>query len=87
MNTVIYKYRFVSTDQFSIAMPMGAKILTVQMQQGTPCLWAEVNLNAPYENRYFRIFGTGQPNPFGKYIGTYQVDEFVWHLYEIEYIG
>lgn len=34
----IYKYRIEVTDDQNIEMPVGAKILTVQTQNGVPCI-------------------------------------------------
>lgn len=42
----IYKYRIEVTDDQNIEMPVGAKILTVQTQNGVPCIWAMVDPNA-----------------------------------------
>lgn len=36
----IYKYAIEITDDQDIVMPVGAKILTVQNQNGVPCIWA-----------------------------------------------
>ena len=64
-------------------MPLGAKILTLQLQDETPCFWAEVDTDASTEQRLFRILGTGHPLPEGlTYLGTFQLPPFVWHVYE-----
>lgn len=69
-------------------MPQGAALLTVQVQQGIPCIWADVpNTDAPPERRIFWTFGTGKPMPtdfIGEYLGTYQLydGQLVWHVYE-----
>lgn len=88
MNT-IYKYPLRITDDQSIKMPEGAKILTAQMQGETLCLWAEVNPALPLERRFFEIIGTGNPLPSGMgasrtYINTVQSHggQLVWHVYE-----
>jgi len=77
----IWKFRLNNTIQ----MPMDAKILTVQMQDGEPNIWAMVDTQNELESRTFTIVGTG--NPFDdtdtKYIGTFQEPPFVWHLFEI----
>ncbi len=69
----------------AIRMPVGAKILTVQMQDGKSFLWAEVNPMAATELRQFQIAGTGRglsKNPRA-YIGTWQNRWEVWHLFEL----
>lgn len=42
----IYKYAIEITDDQDIVMPVGAKILTVQNQNGVPCIWAMVDPNS-----------------------------------------
>ncbi len=79
----IYKYRLV---QGSFPLPKGAEILTIQMQNGAPYVWAKINTKAEIDYRVLVVIGTGQAIPDGfeyKYIDTYQDDEFVWHVFEI----
>jgi hypothetical protein len=83
----IFKYRMMITDTQKVLMPKGAKILTVQIQHGVPCLWALVNQPAPDVEREFRVIGTGHPIPDAEaleYIGTIQVHEggLVFHVFE-----
>jgi len=86
---VIYKYQLFVTDAQQIEMFQDAKILCVQVQDGRPCIWAQGNPNLPYTRRKIRIFGTGNhiyDDEFLVYLGTVQIGEFVWHVYEdIEY--
>jgi len=86
----IYKYPFpiqVESD-FVIHMPVGAKILTVQLQNGDPYIWAIVDPAAEICARSFLLFGTGNPLPTDitalPYIGTFQLrsGSFVFHLFE-----
>lgn len=85
----IYKYQLEVKDYFSIVMPKGASILTVQVQQGIPCIWAIVDPEQILmETRNFRIFGTGHPilvSAKNSYIGTFQLQNggFVGHLFEM----
>lgn len=84
MNNRIWKFELGFTDFQQIWMPSGAKILTVQIQNGIPCLWAMVDSIAEYEWRNIGIVGTGNPINFkGEYIDTIQLDGFVWHVFEI----
>ena len=74
-----------------IAMPEGAEILTIQIdnKNGIPMLWALVDKNAPASERVFCMFGTGHEIPIDdqdvemKYIGTVQMSVFVWHYFEL----
>ena len=43
----IFKYELKVTYEQSIAMYITAKILTVQVQHGKPCVWAEVSDQLP----------------------------------------
>lgn len=83
----IHKYRVPITDTFSIAMPAGAELLSVQMQGPQPCLWALLDNDEPMtQQRHFVVIGTGNPVPKAalKYIGTFQQPPFVWHLFEVK---
>lgn len=75
----IFKYE-VSVE---IEMPVGATILSVQMQGGTAQLWALVDPYAGTERRRFAVIGTGWDIPdHHVYLGTWQDGPFVWHLFE-----
>lgn len=82
----IYKYPMPIEDNVDIPMPMGARILTVQMQYGTPCVWAVVDTDAPLSIRRLHWMGTGHPLPSRDdiYIGTVQLMDgvLVFHLFE-----
>lgn len=70
----------------TVRMPHNAQILTVQMQQGVPCLWALVDPDAPTAARRFVARGTGQDADgldARAYCGTVQQGGFVWHLFEV----
>ncbi len=87
MKKSIWKYPFVVGDEVLIRIPRDARLLDVQMQDGTPCLWALVDTEARTEVRSFRIFGTGHPFDAvdGSYVGTFQQvnGQLVWHLFEV----
>jgi len=74
----IYKYSVHALD-----MPIGAKILSVQMQDGRIVLWAEVDPDVATEPCVFEVFGTGQQmtDTNRQYIGTVQDGPMVWHIY------
>jgi hypothetical protein len=87
----IWKYEFQMTDVNTVEMPEDARVLTVQVQNGTICLWAEVDTNNRMEERKFMTCGTGarikeDPDLFDyTYIGTVQLQHVrrVFHIYEI----
>jgi hypothetical protein len=82
----IFKWTLAITDRQNLYMPVGAKLLTVQMQNEMPQLWALCNPEAPKETRTFNIIGTGNPiqNDPGQYIATFQINSgmLVFHVFE-----
>jgi hypothetical protein len=86
MNT-IYKYALRQEELQMIQMPAGARVLTVQVQNNVPCLWAIVD---PEEKkmvqRGFAIYGTGYPMRIVEvvqYVGTFQLCDgsLVFHVF------
>lgn len=87
MEQRIWKYQLEITDDQVISMPTGAEILTVQMQNGKPCLWALVDPNEETKTyRLIQIYGTGNPIPDGnrRYISTIQIfnGDLIFHVFE-----
>ena len=83
----IWKYPLSVTDEQTVLIPKGSRLLTVQIQRGIPFLWAEVDTDVPKVNRLIETFGTGhaisRPNNPRRHIGTYQVEEqLVFHVFE-----
>lgn len=85
----IFKYQLQIADRQEVHMPVDAKILCVQIQVGTPCLWALVDDNLPQEMEVRKIvtFGTGykiQNSMELLYIGTYQYmnGTLIYHVFE-----
>ena len=76
--------------QLLIDMPVGADILTVQMQDNMPFIWALVNPNETNRiSRCLELYGTGHNISYEKgeerkYIGTFQFTDCgeVYHLFE-----
>lgn len=90
MHTV-YKYAIPIDDHFTINLPQGAQLLSVQAQHDTPCIWALVDPSAPIEARSFRLAGTGHPihdnelEGTFKHVGSFQMrgGTLVFHLFEV----
>ena len=84
----VYKYPLDIQDEVIVMMPKGARVLSVQVQNGRPCLWAAVDPNEmTLEERRFRIAGTGHPiqdDVVDGFIGTIQMYDgrLVFHLFE-----
>lgn len=82
----IWKYE-VYPDLFNVEMPIGAKILSCQVQNRTIQMWALVDTGNKLETRQFVVFGTGQEiNDYNlQFIATFQPDPYlVFHLFEIK---
>ena len=87
MNT-IHKFPLKITDAQTIPMPMGAQMLSVDLQKGQLMLWALVENTNPTVLRTVYIFGTGNPVDLKgtkRFLGTVQhyVNEYslVWHVF------
>ncbi len=91
MKKSIWKFKLKTTDRQFITMPVGAEILTVQVQHDEPCIWALVDLDQKMEShRVIEVFGTGHTisrdnKGERKYIGAYQLEGgvFVGHVFEL----
>jgi hypothetical protein len=81
----IHKYPFTSLGSFTLELPEDFLSLSVEVQNGVPCLWALVNTGKPKRVYRFRVFGTGHPIPdvLGgcDHIATFQMPPYVWHLF------
>lgn len=84
----IYKYDLPADSVNVIKMPE-AEVLTVQVQGGSPKLWALVNPTAKPTANYFLTVGTGAQIPneikIQRYIGTFQLSAgaLVFHVFQI----
>lgn len=82
----IWKYSPIGLDKekFEITMPTGTEILTFQLQGTAPTLWALVNPALPPERRGFILHNTGVSIDVrtGRYVGTIQLNNKVYHLFE-----
>lgn len=83
----VYKFKLEVTERQEVTMPKDAKMLCIQVQNGTPCLWALVEPKNPTENVAIRIHGTGHNINDAErleYIGTFQVRNYglVFHAFK-----
>ena len=86
MGLTIWKFSAPITDRFQLVMPIGAKLLSVQLQNGDPQIWALVDPHADVERRTFAWVGTGLPVPVKAeraiFVGTVQLPSgLVFHLF------
>jgi hypothetical protein len=80
----IYKYPIEITDEQTVSMPMGAQILSAQMQGTQLCIWTLVEVGNVNCNRRVRIFGTGNTVKLDgnwKFVDSVQERIFVWHVF------
>lgn len=87
MKNQIWKFE-ISPSKTTIEMPKHSKVLSVQMQNNVPCIWAQVNPDAEKVKKHFEIFGTGHDMECDgicrEFIGTFQMHGggLVFHLFE-----
>ena len=85
--TTIYKFHLESA-RTTLNLPLGAQVLTVQVQYGAPCIWVRLDPTLPnVERRVFDVYGTGHTITKDErltYIGTFQMQEgaLVFHVFE-----
>ncbi len=84
----IWKKELQIADVQYLDVPAGARLLTVQTQNGSPCAWFFCDPDARMiENgRRVSMYGTGHPMPsvIGKYLGTFQLADgtLVFHAFD-----
>ncbi len=81
----IWKFPLEITDHQSVSIPSISRLLTVQMQGDTPCLWALVDPDSTETTTVIAIRGTGLPitGLIGEYIATFQVGWLVFHAFDM----
>ena len=77
-------WKFTLAPIGAVEIPVGAKLLDVQVQNNLVVLWALVDPEAPKEVRRLRINGTGWDitESLGEYIATFQKDGLVFHVFD-----
>ena len=82
-------------NEWTLSIPAGAEIVSIQSQFGQPVLYCIVSLNRPEEVRTFRVFATGEkitelPDGYvWKYRGIINQHNggFTWHILEKLHTG
>jgi hypothetical protein len=85
----IWKYPLPIEDDFFLALPKGAVVLSVQIQGSQPCIWVLIEHaqgHGPTEKRHFMLYGTGHPirhEGEWTFVGTFQLHggSLVFHLF------
>ena len=83
----IFKYELPIADYLDIAMPYGARVLSVGVQGQDILVWALVDPKAPIVVHMFAIRETGHPVlpevEQGDFLGTIFSGPFVWHIFDL----
>lgn len=83
----IFKTKLDICDFQTVELPQDFKILHIAKQNGVPCIWYECNHDMPLVYLDIYCFGTGYRMdnlPAMVYIGTVQIDGYVWHFYRAQ---
>ena len=81
----VYKYPVMLEDEWQMSMPRGAKILSLDVQNGKPYMWAAIETTRMSERRYFITRGTGHElTRTLEFIGMFQLENMglVFHVFE-----
>lgn len=86
----VFKYQLNSPfygAETKVQMPIGATVLSAQMQKDVVSIWALVDETTnKFDNRTFCVYGTGwsMPEEPGLYVGTVQTSDgsLVFHVFE-----
>lgn len=89
MALTVHKFEVPKLGTNAVAMPIGAKVVHVDIQNDTCMLWAIVNPDAIQVQRLFYLATTGEPlpeHPKKTHLGTVIFSRigFVAHLFELE---
>jgi hypothetical protein len=87
----VWKYPLATVDAvLGVNMPEGAKLIHVDADgrngNSPATVWAEVDTDAPQEERMFFVVGTNKPIPPGmQHVGSCHSPGgvFVWHVYTV----
>ena len=88
---IIWKYPLLIKpgQTAKIELPIGSKIIHFGFQNDSPTLWVLVGaVRTIMVKHTFAVVGTGWELPDdAKYIGTFTVGEFVWHVIERKHLA
>ena len=88
----IWKFPLTASTVQVVKMPKGAKILSVHLQRGTPCIWALVDWElgepeAAHVDRLVYLYGTGdlfELPEVAEFVGTFMTEDgrYVFHVFD-----
>lgn len=82
----IFKYQLCVSDEQMVNLPIGSRILSLQVQREIPCIWAIVDdqevKTSPIQ---VLMFGTGHSisdkDAGNRFAGTIQIRDLVFHVF------
>ena len=82
----VFKYQLGVSDEQVVNLPIGSRILSLQVQRGIPCIWAIVDdqevKTSPVK---ILMFGTGNhisdEDAGNRFAGTIQIRDLVFHVF------
>jgi hypothetical protein len=84
MSRRVWKYTLAFKERQTLTMPVGATVLSAQLQGEHICVWVDVcdEFDAQQSMRFI-IVGTGDeiPPDVERYVGTVQILKNVLHIY------
>lgn len=88
MNNVIWKFN-IDGDEVKHQLPLGAKILSAQVQHMAVVMWVLCNSKETvFEERTFKAYCTGEPitDDNLEFVDTVQMDrgDFILHIFEVK---
>ncbi len=88
-NKVVFKYPLDLVEHQYVNLPLGFKILSIQVQGNKACMWALVDKTQKNVHKGIICVGTGNPiaHNLGDFIATVQMGMYVWHFFEGEEIN
>jgi len=86
VRAAVFKYPLALVAHQEIQVHPIRHLLSVHVQNGTVCLWAEVDPEGKEQSMPVYVVGTGWAMPelaCGplRFLGTVFLDEFVWHVF------
>lgn len=92
----IWRYEIPNQECFWLDIPQGSHVISVQLKDGAPHLWAIVETESKLEHRMFTLVVTGQSLSDAflvshSYVGMFQLmgdgPTLVFHLFEAVDMG
>jgi len=84
--SAIWKYELQTTQEQEFIVPGGGKVLCVQVQNETPCVWMLVEPEAKTKPHRIHLYPTGMSfvSTGLTYIGTVQLlrGQLVFHIFD-----